>query len=263
MKLTIEIDDDELRRFLGPLLQQTPSSQATPVPTRLLSVRDVADHLGISRSKVYELVYKGEISSLAIGRRKRISQAALAEFISRPADIASPIPLGTSYKPERWPQHAPTSPMSPAKAKQDGARKLKPEIPIDLDAKPLPPNSPDRQMADKEWEDLCARLLEHGWPQDVVDQIRTDRSEGVERIHVLTIDGAAAYLGLSRHAVDQLIKAGKLRLFTIAPLYRNEKPAQRIPAKDVLVLAQGSNLTPTAAGSRSKADPARRGRHAR
>ena len=263
MKLTIEIDDDELRRLLAPLIQQAPSSQATLAPTRLLSVRDVADHLGISRSKVYELVYKGEISSLAIGRRKRISQAALAEFISRPADIASPIPPGTLYKPERRPKHAPTSPMPPAKAKQVRARKLKPEIPIDLDAKPLPPNSPDRQMTDKEWEDLCASLLQHGWPQDVVDQIRTDRSEGVERIQVLTIDGAATYLGLSRHAVDQLIKAGKLRLFTIGPLYRNEKPAQRIPAKDVLVLAQGSNLTPTAAGSRSKADPARRGRHAR
>jgi excisionase family DNA binding protein len=259
VKLTIEIDDDELRRLLAPLLQQAPSSQPALAPTRLLSVRDVADQLGISRSKVYELVYKGEISSLAIGRRKRISPAALAEFISRPADIASPIPPGTLYKPERRPQHSPTSPVPPAKAKQAGERKFKSEIPIDLSAKPLPPNSPERQMTDKEWEDLFASLLEHGWPQDLVDQMRTDRSEGVDRIHVLTLDGAARYLGLSRYAVDQLIKAGKLRLFTIAPLYRNEKPVQRTPAKDVLALAQASNPTPTAAGSRTNADPVRRG----
>jgi excisionase family DNA binding protein len=245
VRLTIEIDDDELRRLLAPFLQQTPSIQTTVAPTRLLSVRDVADHLGISRSKVYELVYKGEISSVAIGRRKRISQAALAEFVSRPADIASPIPPGILYKPEHRPQHAPTSPMQPDKPRQGGERKLKSEMPIDLSAKPLPPNSPDRQMTDKEWEDLCASLLGHGWPQDLVDQMRTDRNEGVDRIHVLTLDGAARYLGLSRHAVDLLIKAGKLRLFTIAPLYRNEKPAQRIPAKDVLALAQGSSQTST------------------
>ncbi len=81
---------------------------------------------------------------------------------------------------------------------------------------------------------------EHGWPQDVVDQIRADRSERVDRIHVLTLDGAARYLGLSRHGVDQLIKERKLRLFTIAPMYRDEKPAKRIPAKDVLALAAGS-----------------------
>ena len=263
MRLTIEIDDDELRRLLAPLLQQAPSSQATLAPTRLLSVRDVADQLGISRSKVYELVYKGEISSLAIGRRKRISPAALAEFISRPADIASSFPAHTLYKSEGRPQHAPASPVPAAKPKKSGERKVKSEIPIDLSAKPLPPNSPDRQMTDKEWEDLCASLLEHGWPQDLVDQMRTDRSEGVDRIHVLTLDGAARYLGLSRHAVDQLIKAGTLRLFTIAPLYRNEKPVHRIPARDVLALVQEYNLTPSPAVSSTDSGPVRKRRRAR
>jgi excisionase family DNA binding protein len=263
VKLTIEIDDDELRRLLTPLLEQAPSSKPALAPTQLLSVRDVADQLGISRSKVYELVYKGEISSLAIGRRRRISPAALAEFISKPADNASSIPPGTVYKPEPRPQPAPGSPMPPARPKQGDARKLKSEIAIDLSPKPMPANSHDRQMTDKEWEDFCASLIEHGWPDDVVDQIRSDRNEGVERIHVLTLDGAAKYLGLSRHALDQLIKAGKLRLITIAPLYRNEKPAQRIPARDVLVLAQGSDTTPTAGRSPSGTDSVRRGRQAR
>ena len=263
MKLTIEIDDDELRRLLTPLLEQAPSSKPALAPTRLLSVRDVADQLGISRSKVYELVYKGEISSLAIGRRKRISPAALAEFISKPADNASSIPPGTLYKPEPRPQPAPSTPAPPARRNQGGARKLKSEIPIDLFPKPMPANAHERHMTDTEWEHFCASLIEHGWPHDVVDQIRADRSEGVERIHVLTLDGAAQYLGLSHRALDQLIKGGKLRLFTIAPLYRNEKPAQRIPARDVLALARGSDTTPTAARSPSNAHPVRRGRQAR
>src|SRR6202521_2294969 len=85
MKITIEIDDNEIRRLLAPLAQQvpTPLEQTT---TRLLNVREVADRLGVSRNKVYELLYKGEIHSLAIGRTRRISPVALAEFISRPKD---------------------------------------------------------------------------------------------------------------------------------------------------------------------------------
>lgn len=53
---------------------------------------------------------------------------------------------------------------------------------------------------------------------------------------MLAINDAAEYLGLSRYTVEKLIKAGKLRLFTIAPTYRGEKPAKRIPAKDVAEL---------------------------
>src|ERR1700674_436553 len=85
MKITIEIDDNEIRRLLAPLAQQvpTPLEQTT---TRLLKVNEVADRLGVSRNKVYELLYKGEIRSLAIGRTRRISPDALAEFISRPKD---------------------------------------------------------------------------------------------------------------------------------------------------------------------------------
>ena len=88
---------------------------------------------------------------------------------------------------------------------------------------------------------LPARLaasdnLEKGWPEDVVEQIHTDRKEGVHRVSVLTINDAARYLGLSRSGVEKLITAGKLRLFTIAPTYRDEKPAKRIPAKDVVGL---------------------------
>jgi len=207
--------------------------------TKLLSVKEVADHLGISRRKVYELVHKGELSSLAIGRGRRISPAALAEFIAKPAEIVSAAPASTPYKQGPSLNRSSTPAASTTDGKQVRKREPKTKKPIDLSAKPLPPNSPDLQITDQEWEKMCSRLLEHGWPQDVVDQIRADRREHVDRIHVLTLDGAARYLGLSRRGVDQLIKAGKLRLFTIAPMYRDEKPTKRIPAKDVLTLAVG------------------------
>src|SRR6266851_2723758 len=83
MKIVLEIDDDELRRLLVPLLSpRTPGMS----PSRLLTVRDVADQLGASRSKAYELIYTGQIESLAIGRLRRVSPAALAKFIASPAE---------------------------------------------------------------------------------------------------------------------------------------------------------------------------------
>ena len=75
-------------------------------------------------------------------------------------------------------------------------------------------------------------MLEKGWPADVIEQIRADHKEGVHRVNVLTVNDATRYLGLSRYGIEKLIKAGKLRLFTIAPTYRDEEPAN-IPAKDV------------------------------
>lgn len=52
----------------------------------------------------------------------------------------------------------------------------------------------------------------------MVDQIRADRTDGVHRVNLLTINDAAKYLGLSRYGVEKLVKVGKLRRLTIAPM---------------------------------------------
>jgi excisionase family DNA binding protein len=49
--------------------------------TRLLRVDDAATRLGISRSKVYELIQCQTLRSVHIGRSVRISSKALDEFI--------------------------------------------------------------------------------------------------------------------------------------------------------------------------------------
>ena len=225
MRITIEIDDEEVRRVLAPLLQQAPAAQVQPL-SRLLKVTEVADRLGVSRNKVYELLYKGEIRSLAIGRTRRISPDALAEFISRPKDDGLPVdPQPRLVLPR--PANTPKTPV-PSKT-----RRQKPADTIDLSPKPLPPEPSHSRMSEEELEVALASMLEKGWPEDVVEQVRTDRKEGVHRVSVLTINDAARYLGLSRSGVEKLIAAGKLRLFTIAPTYRDEKPTKRIPAKDV------------------------------
>ena len=231
MRITIEIDDEEVRRVLAPLVQQAPAAQVQP-PTRLLKVNEVADRLGVSRNKVYELLYKGEIRSLAIGRTRRISSDALAEFISRPKDDGSHVDPQPRYVQPR-PANTPRTLVPSPKPVLPNARRRKPPDTIDLSPKPLPPEPCYSKMSEEELDVALASMLEKGWPEDVVEQIRTDRKQGVHRVNVLTINDAARYLGLSRSGVEKLVKAGKLRLFTIAPTYRDEKPAKRIPAKDV------------------------------
>jgi excisionase family DNA binding protein len=55
---------------------------------RLLTVIEVADHLCLSRSKVYELLADGSLPSVRIGRTRRIAMSALADFIARHSETA-------------------------------------------------------------------------------------------------------------------------------------------------------------------------------
>lgn len=47
----------------------------------LLSVKDAAVHLGISRGLMYELLQRGEIESPRIGKRRLVSREALGRFV--------------------------------------------------------------------------------------------------------------------------------------------------------------------------------------
>ena len=55
---------------------------------RLLTVIEVADHLCLSRSKVYELLADGSLPSVRIGRTRRITMSSLADFISEHSETA-------------------------------------------------------------------------------------------------------------------------------------------------------------------------------
>jgi len=48
---------------------------------QLLSVVEVSQILGIGRSKVYELLYKGELKSVKIGGSRRIRYSDLGEYV--------------------------------------------------------------------------------------------------------------------------------------------------------------------------------------
>ena len=55
----------------------------------LLSPLEAAEQLGIGRSKVYELMRLGDLRSVKIGGCRRITRAALAEFVASLEAMAS------------------------------------------------------------------------------------------------------------------------------------------------------------------------------
>lgn len=50
---------------------------------KLLNVNEAATALGLGRSLVYTLIATGEITSIKIGRARRIPPSAIDEFIGR------------------------------------------------------------------------------------------------------------------------------------------------------------------------------------
>ena len=53
------------------------------VSKKLLNVNEAATALGLGRSLVYTLVTTGELTSIKIGRARRIPIGAIDEFIAR------------------------------------------------------------------------------------------------------------------------------------------------------------------------------------
>jgi excisionase family DNA binding protein len=49
----------------------------------LLGVEEAANWLGLGRTKAYELVYRGVLPSVTIGRSRRVPFAALKAFVER------------------------------------------------------------------------------------------------------------------------------------------------------------------------------------
>ena len=54
-----------------------------PVARGLLRIDEAAEWLGLSKRKTYELVIRGELPSVHIGRSRRIALTALESFVER------------------------------------------------------------------------------------------------------------------------------------------------------------------------------------
>jgi excisionase family DNA binding protein len=90
---------------------EAPRASATPLPRLAYGINDAADALGLSRSRIYELIARGEISACKIGKRTIIPAAELTAFLDRhrvahlsgrmiaPLPRPVPGPDGVQFKP--------------------------------------------------------------------------------------------------------------------------------------------------------------------
>lgn len=51
----------------------------------LFTVRETAEMLGVSRSRVYELIWAEQLASVKIGRSRRVSIASIRRFVETAA----------------------------------------------------------------------------------------------------------------------------------------------------------------------------------
>jgi excisionase family DNA binding protein len=244
VRITFEVDDDDLRQVLLPLLH-VPVSEPPTVNGKLLTLAEVAERLDISRTKVHQLIARGEISSISIGRIRRVTPAALAEFLAesrqeahRNAYVPTPPAMPTKATPRRSPDRAKatSAPTTDSLSTRTPNPPKPPKLTLAELLEPRPDTSAAPRFTEAELQKFVQDLREKGWPTDLVEQIEADEREHVHRVYVLTIKDVQERLGISRYAVEKLVRDGRIRLFTIAPHYRGDKPSLRIPVIDVLRL---------------------------
>jgi excisionase family DNA binding protein len=54
-----------------------------PTGRLLLTVEEAADRVGICRSNMFKLIRQGDVQSVKVGRLRRVTPAALEEFVRR------------------------------------------------------------------------------------------------------------------------------------------------------------------------------------
>ena len=59
------------------------STSSSPGPSLLLTVEEAAELLRIGRTRTYELVMSGRITSVKIGRSRLVVRASLQEFVEQ------------------------------------------------------------------------------------------------------------------------------------------------------------------------------------
>jgi excisionase family DNA binding protein len=71
---------EQLRYQLQEPTGHTPSEQ---MPRLLLTVEEAADRIGICRSNMFKLIRQGDVESVKVGRLRRVTPAALENFVRR------------------------------------------------------------------------------------------------------------------------------------------------------------------------------------
>jgi excisionase family DNA binding protein len=72
--------------------ETAPNRALESSPRLLLTVEEAADRIGICRSNMFKLIRQGHVKSVKVGRLRRVTPAALEDFVQRlsaPTDSAA------------------------------------------------------------------------------------------------------------------------------------------------------------------------------
>jgi excisionase family DNA binding protein len=64
------------------VVNDAPPRPAKP-PRLLLTVEEAAERIGICRSNMFKLIRQGDVESVKVGRLRRVTPAALEDFVKR------------------------------------------------------------------------------------------------------------------------------------------------------------------------------------
>ncbi len=78
--LTRHYRDSDDRSGAGPTTAFTTRDRP---PRLLLTVEEAADRIGICRSNMFKLIRQGDVRSVKVGRLRRVTPAALEDFVAR------------------------------------------------------------------------------------------------------------------------------------------------------------------------------------
>jgi excisionase family DNA binding protein len=73
-----------------PALGTTGFPDSALSPRLLLTVEEAADRIGVCRSNMFKLIRQGDVKSVKVGRLRRITPAALEDFVRQLASSADP-----------------------------------------------------------------------------------------------------------------------------------------------------------------------------
>ena len=62
--------------------------QPERIPRLLLTVEEAADRVGICRSNMFKLIRQGDVKSVKVGRLRRVTPAALEDFVRQLSALA-------------------------------------------------------------------------------------------------------------------------------------------------------------------------------
>jgi excisionase family DNA binding protein len=83
MKQLIDLSDDTTRGLRTSSATNGAPQRTENPPRLLLTVEEAAERVGICRSNMFKLIRQGDVESVKVGRLRRVTPAALEDFVKR------------------------------------------------------------------------------------------------------------------------------------------------------------------------------------